>query len=376
MLRFRALAAFALTSLAAAACGNTTGSGFAHGDGDGDGGLNEGGGGEFTAGGRGGGDGSTPCAAANVATQKAKVDLIFVIDDSGSMTEEMNQIKTNVNTFAQTIGGSGLDYQVIFIVKRATSSGQTGNVICVPPPLGGANCGDNGAIFHHINQDVQSNNSLSLILSTYASPTPTLAWDKYLRQEAWKVFVEVTDDQSFLNSTSFDQQLLAKAPAGMFGTAQSRRYIFHSICGWQDGSAPLSGGQCATAVNNGSEYQKLSQLTGGIIDSVCKTDYSGVLNNIAKGIVAKLACELTLPSSATSDPTKVVVQHTPSKGGAQKLDQVTDASKCAAFPNGWYYDNNAAPTRILLCAGICDASANDTGSKIEALVGCKGAAPK
>jgi hypothetical protein len=375
MTRLRALAVFAVASLAAAACGSTTESGFGD-DGTGDGGLNEGGGGDFTDGAGGGGDGSTTCAAANVATQKAKVDIIFVIDDSGSMTEEMAQIKTNVNTFAQAIGTSGLDYQVLFIVKRAASSGQAGNVICVPPPLGGPNCGDNGTLFHHINQDVQSNNSLSLILSTYASTTAALAWNKYLRPEAWKVFVEVTDDQSSLSATSFDTQLLAKAPAGMFGTAQARRYIFHSICGWQDGTAPLSTTQCSTAVNTGSEYQKLSQLTGGIIDSVCKTDYSGVLNNMAKGIVAKLACELTLPSSATSDPTKVVVQHTPSTGAPQKLDQVTDATKCAAFPNGWYYDNNAAPTRILLCAGICDASAKDTGSKIEALVGCKGAAPK
>jgi hypothetical protein len=374
MHRLRALTVFAITSCAIA-CGSSTGSGFSDGNGDSDGG-GEGGSGDFTDGGGSGGEGGTTCAAANVATQKAKVDIIFVIDDSGSMTEEMNQIKVNVNTFAQAIGTSGLDYQVLFIVKKATTTGQAGNVICVPTPLGGANCTDNGAIFHHINQDVQSNNSLSLILSTYASTNTAIAWNKYLRADSWKVFVEVTDDQSSLSSTSFDQQLLAKAPAGMFGTAQARRYIFHSICGWQDGSAPLSGAQCSTAVNTGSEYQKLSQLTGGIIDSVCKTDYSGVLNNIAKGIVAKLACELTLPASATSDPTKVVVQHTPSTGAPQKLDQVTDAAKCSGFPNGWYYDNNTAPTRILLCAGICDASAKDPGSKIEALVGCKGSPPK
>jgi hypothetical protein len=373
MPRIGALVMFTITSLSLAiACGSSTGSGF--GDDNFDGGeFGEGGGGDFTDG---GGDGSTTCAAANVATQKAKVDIIFVIDDSGSMIAEMTQIKTNVNTFAQAIGTSGLDYQVLFIVKKATSAGQVGNVICVPPPLGGPNCADNAPLFHHINQDVQSSNSLSLVLSTYDSATAALAWNKYLRADSWKVFVEVTDDQSYVSAASFDQQLLAKAPAGMFGTAQARRYIFHSICGWQEGTAPLSATKCTTAVNTGSEYQKLSQLTGGIVDSVCKTDYSGVLNNLAKGIVAKLACELTVPTTATSDPTKVVVQHTPSTGAAQKLEQVTDAAKCASFPNGWYYDDNATPTRVLLCSGICDASAKDVGSKIEALVGCKGAPPK
>ena len=61
------------------------------------------------------------CAASVAQVQKAKVDLIFVIDNSGSMTAEMTQIKVNVNNFAQKIGMSGLDYRVVFIVAKATS---------------------------------------------------------------------------------------------------------------------------------------------------------------------------------------------------------------------------------------------------------------
>ena len=68
------------------------------------------------------------------AAMAPPADILLVIDDSGSMTEEMTQIKTNVNTFASKIGGVGLDYVVIFIVKKGTS----GNTICVPPPLAGA----------------------------------------------------------------------------------------------------------------------------------------------------------------------------------------------------------------------------------------------
>jgi hypothetical protein len=325
-------------------------------------------------GGSSGSDGSTSCAAEVAQTEKAKVDIVFVIDDSGSMTEEMNQVKTNVNTFASKIGGSGLDYQVLFIVKRATSPTQTGNVICVPAPLGGANCADNPPLFHHINQDVQSTNSLSLILSTYDSTTAALNWKQYLRLDAYKVFIEVTDDQSAMTSAAFDTALLAKAPTGMFGTAAARKYIFHTIAGWQEGTAALSATKCASAVNNGSRYQELSQLTGGLIDSVCKTDYSGVLTKLASGIVEKLGCELKVPSAATADPTTLVVQLTPNGGTGRKLTQVTDASKCATIADAWYYDDNAAPTKILLCPTTCTAAAQD--SKIEALVGCKAPVPK
>src|SRR5687767_1673367 len=229
------LGAASLTLLAAVACGSARDSGFDDGneikEAPPPSSTDPGGTGDF---GTSGSNGTTNgdevnCAATVAKPEKAKVDIIFVIDNSGSMTGEMNQIKTNVNSFAQKIGNVGLDYHVVFLVKKASSSTQTGNVICVPPPLGGANCTDNLPTFAHVNQDVQSSNSLSLILSTYDNANAALAWNKHLRVEATKVFVEVTDDESALASTSFDQQLLAKAPAGMFGTAQARKYIFHSI---------------------------------------------------------------------------------------------------------------------------------------------------
>jgi hypothetical protein len=319
----------------------------------------------------GGSSGETTCAATTAATEKAKVDIIFVIDDSGSMTAEMNQIKTNVNTFASKIGGIGLDYTVTFIVKKATSPSQTGNVICVPAPLAGANCGDNAPTFHHVNQDVQSTDSLQLILSTYDS-----SWKNYVRLEATKVFIEVTDDDSNLSATQFDTALLAKAPAGMFGTAAKRNYIFHSIVSKPFADKVPSTKICSGAAGQSVHYQNLSTLTGGIIDEVCKTDYSAVLNNIAKGITDKLGCEVGYPSSAESDPTKVAVTFTPSGQPTQTLTQVTDVSKCGTIANAWYYDDPSKPTKIVLCPSTCTTANASTNGKLEALVGCKGAPPK
>jgi hypothetical protein len=316
-------------------------------------------------------DAAPPTCAATVAqVEKPKVDIVFVIDNSGSMGAEMAQVKTNVNAFAQRIGQSGLDYRVIFIVAKASSPAQTGLVLCVPQPLGGANCADNLPTFRHVNQSVGSTNALSLVLSTYDSTNANLAWKGNLRTDSYKVFVVVTDDQSFMTSSAFDTQLLAKQPAGMFGTAAARRYIFHTIAGWKDGTPYLTGPTCTGAVNNGSRYQELSRLTGGIIDSVCKTDYSGVLDNIARGTTQRLACELTVPTQANADPTKVAVQVTPPGGQASLLTRVLDASRCAANPNSWYYDNNTSPTKILLCTDTCTAVNAQQGTKIEALVGC------
>ena len=46
----------------------------------------------------------------------------------------------------------------------------------------------------------------------------------------------------------------------------------------------------------------------------------------------------------------------------------------AAVADAWYYDNNTAPTKILLCPTTCTGLANT--SKVQALVGCKAPPPK
>jgi hypothetical protein len=373
-------------TLVAVACGSSDDSKFGDGQASGSSGTSGGSSG-FGGGSSGeassGASGGETCAATSADTAKAKVDIIFVIDNSGSMDEEMVQIKQNVNTFAGKILNVGLDLHVIFIVARASSPGQGGNVICVPEPLAAANCADKMPTFRHVPQSVSSNNSFSLILSTYDSTNANLAWNKDLRLDSTKIFVEVTDDESNMAFTTFDTQLLAKQPAGIFGTAQARKYIFHSIISKPFADPVPSSNLCIDpdtgqegADGTSIQYQELSKLTGGLVDEVCKKDYSGVLDNIAKSVVDKLGCELTYPKAEAADPTRLVVQYTPQGQPGKPLTQVTDTSKCAGVADGWFYDDNANPTKIVLCPSMCTTANASPGAKIEALVGCKAPLPR
>lgn len=313
------------------------------------------------------------CAGQSVQANRAEVDIIVVIDTSGSMGEETAQVQANINTFAQKIGQSGLDYTVTMIAERPPFGIPLPVGICVPPPLAGANCADNPPRFHHIGDDVDSWNSLLKILEHY----PT--YEKWLRPSAYKVFIEVTDDNSLLMSWSdFDAQLLAKSPA-QFGTASARRYIFNSICGYKNGTPALSPDKCGSAENTGDQYQHLSQLTGGAIAPVCETDYSVVFDNIAKGLITRLGCEFAFPTATggqQADPAAIVVNYTPSGGAPKALTQVTDAAKCGTVADAWYYDNNAKPSRIIFCESTCATAGADTGGKLDIAVGCKAPPPK
>jgi hypothetical protein len=57
-------------------------------------------------------------------------------------------------------------------------------------------------------------------------------------------------------------------------------------------------------------------------------------------------------------------------GTTQKLGNVPTKADCAAAKGGWYYDNAAAPTRILACPETCTAVQSSTSAKVEVLLGC------
>jgi hypothetical protein len=315
------------------------------------------------------------CTVTTASVKKLPVDIIFVIDNSPSMHDEMSQVRANVNRFADKIGKAGLDYRVVFIVPKATSTKYEG--ICVPPPLGKSDCGDNPPRFFHVDQNVGSWESLSLILSTYEGTATAPGWKTRLRPEATKVFVEVSDDDSRMTASEFDRTLREKLPAGMFGTAAGgRNYVFHSIVSKPNGAKAPSTEMCATANGPSIEYQRLSLLSGGMIDEVCQTDYSALLDRIAGGVQEKVSCELSYPKTEKSDPSMVVVRYTASGATERALTQLTDASKCGKYEDGWYYDHPTDPQRIVLCPATCAAANAQAGSKIEAAVGCKAPPPR
>ncbi len=76
------------------------------------------------------------------------------------------------------------------------------------------------------------------------------------------------------------------------------------------------------------------------------------------------------PAGQSLDFTKVNVQVTLSKAVPKIIGYVDDASKCNASTGGWYFDNAAAPSKILLCPETCGGVTVDTGAKVDVLLGC------
>jgi hypothetical protein len=335
------------------------------------------------------------CAAvkAEATLTKKPVDIIVVIDNSGSMTDEILAVERNINqNFADILAASSIDYRVILISKHGKSNPDesvcitkplSGNPTCSPPPAVPVN----GPRFFHYDTEIASTNSLRLILSTYNTKDPNgfapNGWSGWLRDGAYKVFLEITDDNSALVETSFETQLFAKTPK-MFGTAAARNYVFHTIAGLKENNPPtnawgpkdpLQSAVCTKgggAVNNGMVYQRLSVLTGGLRFPICEyASFDAVFRNVAAGVVqgTQVACDFKIPDPPAGqviDENSVLVEYQPGAGGpVVELKRASGAAQCT--PTSFYIQNG----RIVLCPDTCSTIQKDEKAKVQVLFDCQ-----
>jgi hypothetical protein len=317
------------------------------------------------------------------ASGNGQVDILFVIDNSGSMGDEIAAVEDNINVnFADIIQASNIDYRIIMISKHGRNQDES---ICVRSPLSGTTCRPkppnrpaNTARFFHYDVEVGSWDSLQLLLNTYnqrdRNGFAPDGWSGWLRAGARKVFVEITDDESHLSATDFENALFALSPSH-FGTARARNFVWHSIVGlapnspttepWPP-SAPLQTGRCSTAMAPGLEYQELSLRSGGLRFPICEHgSFDAVFEAIAAEVIEDvLSCERALPGSNPPDPETMEVEYTPGNGGGILVYRRV-AGPGACTDDGFYLDG----ATVRLCPGACTVVQADPGGSV-AVSGC------
>lgn len=435
------LGVIAAASLGGCSGGNGDGASSgndASGSGNGGGGGNDGGtsgggmmsggpgtGGGFDTGaatGAGGLDEESACVATKLQAnyEQRPADIIFLIDNSGSMTEEIESVQRNINkNFADIIEASGIDYRVIMISMHGSHS-ETQSV-CIEAPLGSGPCdplpttpNSNPPRFYQYSVEVESTNSLCLALDTLrgaiqprGAPVPN-GWSEWLRPDSLKVFVEITDDGvdcstrslgennielkdidddenqnvegGLLSAEIFDTALTTVAPE-FFGTKDARNYMFFSFVGIKENTPatepwppeePVTWQQCRPgSVDPGTTYQALSVMTGGLRYPINQyATYDAVFKAIANSVIsgAKLSCEVEIPKPPDGhslDLETVQIEFTPSNGDPkQTFVQVKSPEECSAM--AFYVEGDV----IRLCDETCVFARRDNTARLDLLYGC------
>jgi hypothetical protein len=380
----------------------------------------------FGSGGAMGSGGAPACAqsTAEATLTKSPVDIVLVIDNSGSMSEEISAVQEEINVnFAQILEDSAVDYRLVMLTDFGPLGEQS---VCIGAPLSNIDCAnlpleptDNAPkFFHHdpgggseANTGISSNNALcqlnyQLTSSDFFGLHP-MGYKALLRTEANKAVVIITDDNSNNNNkkgcvgegypdsdtvdggiaaaAAFDAAFTAAAPEH-FGTPAARRYTFHAIVGMaakdsNDASKshlptdPILTQKCGgDAVSPGTGYQALAVLTGGLRHHSCAsnsvTDFSGVFQSIADSVVAgaKVACDFAIPEpppGETLDLATVQVKYSSMGNPAGTFNQAADLAACDA--QSFYVEGD----RIVLCPAVCELVQADPDAKIDIAYGCE-----
>lgn len=312
-----------------------------------------------------GGDTTTgECAAITemAMNKKQPADIIFVIDNSGSMDTEIASVQSNMNAFSTKIINSGIDVHVILLSAQDS--------ICIDPPLGSGGCpvkDNNPPKLLHVNTSIGSNDALQKVIAHYPD------YKDALRPDASTHVVVVTDDNSDLGANAFDTMFKALDP----GFAD---YKLHAICGAKDSGDILWCAQnalcCAFTADKGSVYLDLINKTGGEWGDLCLQDFTPVFNVLSTEVIqnATLACEWVIPDPMGDDPIdfgKVNVDFDDGMNNVQTIGKVESEADCANVSDGWYYDDPMKPTKIYVCPQTCAKIQGVKDAKINIKFGCE-----
>ena len=287
------------------------------------------------------------CAVVEAKDTLSRVpaDVVWVIDDSGSMGDEQARVRENIANFATQIGSAGVDVHVVFVTEEDLAQGT-------------ALEGKDSYLF--VEADVGSHNSLEVLLETFST------YQGHLRSEAQTHLVALTDDDSDLPATRFRTDMETRLGHGFTFHAIASENVGGDAC--ECGGGGILG--CGAAAP-GDAYYTLAADTGGEQVSICTVDWGAVFDRLAKAVLlgAPLPCSFALPAAPNGgqlDPERVKFDFVSAAGSATEIPKL-GGDECGTLA-AWHFDAASAPTKIELCPSACQSLS--AGGSVRIALGC------
>jgi len=291
------------------------------------------------------------------------VDIIWAIDASPSMGEEIAIIEDRLDDFALRVGASGLDYRVVLIgsdrEQYIPAEAHEYFEICVPPPLSAEpRCPDvDSDRYLHVREPIHSAEALAETIATFPQ------YRDFLRPDAVKHFVFVTDDDERRAGLAEFEALIEREPV------LGDRVHVHSVVDFigYDPGCPFDEALCSCGDERGEAYLAMSAATDGLTASVCDADWTPLFEALEERVTDAVAvpCAVEVPDPGEGyevDYREVLVRTT--GDDPRDLPRVAGVSDCTDA-GGWYFDDDDAPTRLLLCPASCGAEADGLEVELE-----------
>ncbi len=198
-------------------------------------------------------------------------DIVFLVDTSGSMQEEKEELEKKLASFLLKFSQIGIEDYKIYMV---------GSNFSFPTDIGSS---DN---FEILNVTISSNNSLSKFIDIIDGEITVRnraerTWETVtieFREDASKDLIVVTDDNSSLQASDFREAMKERQLSDLY---------VNGLVGLKQGR---NSDTCDIA-EVGSVYQELAVnqvQTKGLIQDLCASQYDDLLTKLANTIINKI----------------------------------------------------------------------------------------
>jgi hypothetical protein len=300
-------------------------------------------------------DGGPACVSTSVAAQHIQLDIVFVIDQSASMSGPKwvgttKGLTTFFNDPASAYIGAGLVYFPNHKAATATCVPEDYQTLDVPINVLPINA---FPLTNSMPADAKGNSTPTYGALKGSLKAATAYQDAHPTHKV--ILVLATDgDPNACGATTIDDV------ANLAKSARNYNGVLTYVIG-----------------ANGSVIANINKIAaaGGTTEAYDITnDISQFAAKMAEIRSSALGCEFEIPPPPAGqdiDPDKVNFSYTPKGVGMSKLLlRADDLVDCNGKP-GWYYDSNNSPSKIILCPASCTTVQADTSAKISVLFGCK-----
>lgn len=329
------------------------------------------------------------CTDAYLEPERAPLDVIVVVSNSASMTDEQAALEPALYpSLIEPLVDAGADPQTILLTNYGTGI----TAFCPGAPLGDGDCSDappaDDPLLSVYDYQVFGQELLCAVLDTINPGRGSLTadewsyfprgWESALRPDARQAFVLVTDNRvacdidnaptGRLDESSTDPQEVVldfaerlDARSDLFGPASDANYRAYTVIGVEraepgDPASPhlpgddITSFSCFTASDESPAMQWLARGTLGLRFSVCEyRSYAEILQRIADD-AADFAQTCSYPlvvEGGVLDSTTLTLT-IESLAEPIVLDRVADAESCTE--TGYYLEGDAA----VMCPTPCE----------------------
>jgi hypothetical protein len=271
----------------------------------------------------------------------AKVDVLFVVDNSGSMMEEQQSLGQNFAAFMSAASAAAVDYHIGVTTTGIEASpggwsvcpggaegGEAGRLVpanrsgphiitpATPNPAAVFATNTRVGVCHWNEQGLEASyRALSdPLLHNADDPSTALAGDGnagFMREEAKLAIIYLSDEEDFSPRSVDFYKTHFLALKGNDPTKLS----ISAIVG------PTNLASCPTASSAGNKYIALAKATGGVVESICTPNWADSLRNLSESTFGPNRTFKLTEKPEPADGSKIVV----------RVDGVVVTS-------GWHYD--------------------------------------